>query len=207
MNFKKIGLSAAIAAATVAGGIATTAPAQAISLSFSGDGRFSNSGSSAGQLNFFDVSASNSATNGTFGNNGVADVKNYTNGFLANIGDDLSIQDITLVANGANQWKLSSTVNGFISGFKGSRVFNLTTFDLETVGSEITALIEGTFTPSAGAGIAGEFTTQRAFLRAQGTSYSVQFVPTPALIPALVGMGVAAFRKRKQEEESEQVKA
>lgn len=31
--------------------------------------------------------------------------------------------------------------------------------------------------------------------------FSIETVPTPALLPGLVGMGVAAFRKRKSEEE------
>lgn len=199
MNFKKIGLAAASAATVVAGSLAATAPAEAINLSFSGNGRFL---SGPPRVDFF-----NGVTSG-FPADGTATVGANTNSFLADGGDTLTIKDLNLVSTGSNTWSLSGPVDSFLSGFKGGRVFNLTQFDLTRDGDDSFAVIAGVLNPAAGSGLAGTLTTQRAFFQARGSTYSVQFVPTPALIPALMGMGAAAFRKRKREEEqAQEVKA
>lgn len=192
MNFKEISLKIALAATIVAGSFVATAPAEALNLSFSGSAKF-------------DAGDDPTATNGLF-DFGLADfndqqafVQQTTSSSLADIATFINLKDLTLNRVGnTNEWKLAAPVDSFITGFKDStQVFNLTKFDFNA--DTKIAQILGTFVPPGILGD-GSLTAQSSLVFSSGTSYSVQIIPTPALLPAAIGMGVAALRKKRKQE-------
>jgi hypothetical protein len=189
MNLKSIMTGAAIAATVVSASVVVSAPAQAAALNLAGSGRLEVGGTTS-TLNF-------SPFNST---GGVAiDVNTFTS---------VPVLDILLTNTGANSWSLSpSSVPGFLTGSAlGS--FTLTQFDLvrtpnvDPLLTQFDAIVKGVF--GDGSVGSGTFSTEsNGFIGAGGTAYSLNLtstpVPTPALLPGLVGLGVAALRKRKGE--------
>ncbi|MBE9138776.1 PTPA-CTERM sorting domain-containing protein [Nodosilinea sp. LEGE 07088] len=112
-----------------------------------------------------------------------------------------SISDLQLEKTSDTTWVLSGGPVVWLSGLANGIGFTLEAFDLtQNPSSSFEALISGFFTPSGLAG-SGSLTAQGGF-KLNGTSFSADItaIPTPALLPGLVGLGFAALRKRKQED-------
>ncbi|PSB18902.1 hypothetical protein C7B61_01260 [filamentous cyanobacterium CCP1] len=206
MNFKSIGLgAAALATAVSVGTMAPSAEAATIkrgdTLTFNGDVRVTQVGSDfafdfAPFANVAGVGASSDTP--PFVAPSTANIASFSapvsvlglptaplTPFLSNI----QLTDGTLASFNLESLNFSS----FISG--SSRFF-----DFDLAGKFVTAL--GQEIPAFGG-----FTAQAnhaVLLRgdAVGTTYSgdLRAVPTPALLPGLVGMGVAALRKKRKGE-------
>jgi len=202
MNLKSIGL-AAVAATTVAvGATLTSAPAQALVITPGSEINLATpsvlgagANISASGIDFFSATIPGL---GSFGQ-GVS-VTSGTGDFLnANLFSlAAQIKDLTLPGITAGQ------KTGFISGINlfpsfASVAFDLSTFNFDAVTRSAT--FDGFFRSGSDLTAAtGKFTAQSGF---NPTSYSLSIkaaaVPTPALLPGLIGMGVAAWRKRKGE--------
>jgi hypothetical protein len=193
MNLKSLMTGAAIAATVVSASVVSSASAQAAALEFGGGKvRLESGVPGAGQstLNF-------SKNPGGFTTPGGTAVDGDFNEF--------PIKDIVLSNLSPVSWSLAAPVNNFLTGTPlGS--FNLTKFVLtqenDPGGPFFKGIISGLF--SNGNLGSGSFSSQSVnFLGNGGASYSVTLnstpVPTPALLPGLVGLGVAALRKRKGE--------
>lgn len=121
------------------------------------------------------------------------------------------IRDIGLVAtSNSNIFTLASPIANFLTGvdiptglFSRDPVsFDLASFTFNRALGRAT--FGGTFF-SNGFSIAGsgEFETIRNLGSSfQNYSFRFQAIPTPALLPGLIGMGIAAVRKRKSEQEA-----
>lgn len=126
-------------------------------------------------------------------------------------GTTFSINNLSLLRTGDSVWELSDGPVAWLSGLDNGVGFTVERFDLFRLGSgNFEASIIGFFTPSGLAGDGG-LTSQGnlAFTgnpMVPGATFSggVTAVPTPALLPGLVGLGVAAFRKRNGQDSSEQ---
>lgn len=188
MNFNKFGLSAAVMVSAMAGTVATAVPAHALNLAFAGGAQFNQT---TGQFDFFGGS-----TPGT----GTALVTPTTSSSVAAVGSFITLQDLQLTTSGTIRSLASTPLTSFISGLKDGQTFDLQTFDFNVDTQK--AIIAGFFRPSDESG-PGTLTTQELVFE-DGSSYSVQIVPTPAaVLPGLLGMGAAAFRKKKQEDAGE----
>ncbi|PSN14653.1 hypothetical protein C7293_10615 [filamentous cyanobacterium CCT1] len=121
-------------------------------------------------------------------------------------GSTFSIADLALVRTTATTWALSGAPVSWLSGLADGIGFTLETFDLtQNPTGTFEAIIAGFFTPSSLSGD-GSLTSQGRFTFVNGSSFSadVTAIPTPALLPGLVGLGVAAFRKRNEQDTSDQ---
>lgn len=200
ISSKVLGLSAV----AVCSAVAVSAPAQAASiagqtLSFNGSVRLETPGAATSLLNF------SSFDDTTFGTATVADAANDVFGLG---GEAFSIGDLTLTNTSATTWELTTgSVTNWLSGLPNGLGFTLEQFVLESVSVTAgpatvplyVAFISGFFTPS-GLGGDGSLTSQGSLVFSTGSSFSADItaVPTPALLPGLVGLGVAALRKREQ---------
>ncbi len=198
MNLKSIGL-AAVAATTVAvGATLTSAPAQALVITPGSEINLATPGigiPSAGA----NISATGIDFFGGFFNQGVS-VTSGTGDFAGSNFFSIfaQIKDLTLPSITAAQ------KTGFISGINLFPSFAPVAFDLSTFNFNAvtrTATFDGFFRSGGDLTAAtGTFTAQPGF---NPSSYSLSIkaaaVPTPALLPGLIGMGIAAWRKRKGE--------
>ena len=218
MNFHAITWRTAIATAMVAGSaVLMSAPAQALSIASGSVLNFGGSVSISGDSSNhkFDFLAAGLPTDP--GIPGDIDLGLST----------LSFAGVTEVPGGAKITDLATSVAGggfstapivpFLTGLKltsGEVVsFNLNSF------SDFTAIIDGgkdDFGITGGT-ISGFFSSAtgsvlgRGILTAQFTrpvftgvttySASIEAIPTPALLPGVIGMGIAAIRKRKAKQE------
>lgn len=220
MNFKKIGLSAAIAAAMIGGGIAATAPAEAatitkgsvLALKNNNNGGFQETMPS-GDLKFNFFGARSPGINPALNNQGLRN-NGSTGSFLGtNTSPITRIQDLVLAKTlNPTQFK-SGTVPNFLTGIdiagNSNFKFDLDFFTFDAVTGK--GRFKGTF--SDGVVGLGNF-NKLAPIAGPGTNFAynldITAVPTPALLPGLIGMGVAALRKRKgeaSEAETAEVKA
>lgn len=202
MNFKSLSLSAMLAGTATA--IVVVAPAQAASISgetlgFVGDAELVDSDVAIGglsQLNFFEFGSSGSGIEAIIGRT--------SSGVFGAAGSGFSVGDLALKKTGTDTWELSGgAVGNWLSGLDNGLNFELNTFNLKKINSFFAADIEGIFRPANLDGTGG-FTSQGE-LEFDGTTFSANItageeIPTPALLPGLVGMGVAALRRRKSEE-------
>lgn len=205
MNLKAIGTTLAVTA-TVAGAIFAASPADAITLtgentlSLSGRARF-NTGT--GRLNFREPGAIN---NGYGTNIGIATVAaGSTGSFESFIGDSAILKDFTLAVDGVNKWKFTGLLSNFIDVNAGAIQVDLFEFALERrAGNDWIATVSGTLNGLDADGIFDP-TEDGLFTQNPGSSYTfdIEAVPTPAMIPGLIGMGLAALRKRKDESSTE----
>lgn len=195
-------------------GVATSSPAQAFTLT--GDNTLALSGrvrfnTSTGVLDF------RSDPGGTFNTpTGTAAVTTSSSDrFETLIGQLATLQDIKLTNTAANLWEYQlSPLNNFIS--VGSVAVQLSTFRLvRNPGNDWLASMTGMF-QDTGLPAFGEFdplqdnTVGRIGFtnvasNSNGSSYSfdVEEVPTPALLPGMVGLGVAALRRKNDESAEE----
>ena len=212
MDFKQIGINTAVASTIVAGSVIVASPAKAVSvipplspgdfLSIRGDARFEDNLEGSDVFNFFELANPTIGYGSSIGQGRIGIATTPVFGAYDSI---LNLKDLNLTQTSASTWKLdSSPLDGFITNLSDSRKFNLENFDLTKDGSgNFTAKILGHFDPPGIEGFGnGNFTTQAATLNFNGTTYSLDItaVPTPALLPGLIGMGVAAVRKKKQKE-------
>ena len=228
MNFKKIGLSAAIAAATIAAGLATTAPAEAALIKGSTvtlknniqGGALKIDPTNTGGIKFDFFGARNAQAQPIAANQGVT-VVSGTGDFLATNSNPIArIKDLNLASTlNPNLFKLGALSN-FLTGLDAKPSITNLNFDLASfVYNKSTGIgrFKGTFT--GGQVGLGTFTLGSAILKPVGSpavlndfnySLSLTAVPTPALLPGLLGLGAAALRKRKgeaAEAETAEVKA
>lgn len=191
-----------MAGATTAA-VVIAAPAQAASIGgetllFGGVARLENEGVVNGgfsQLDFRPYDNSPAQGIGTI-------LDSFTNFGSGNF----KIGDLNLQKTGATTWALASgPVTDWLTELDNGVEFTLSSFNLEKdTDDSFDATIEGLFTPANLDGT-GAFSAQGGLSFSPGTSFSAnitagQEVPTPALLPGLLGVGIAALRKRKSEE-------
>jgi hypothetical protein len=208
MNLKSIGTSFAVAATVVAGTMLAASSAYALSigeagdeLSISGRARF-NTGT--GDLDFAELVLGSPVFTTPTGEGTVA--AGSTGEFAAFVGKSVVLKDFSLASVGANKWSFAGSLSEFINVDSDAIKFDLFTFDLERgAGGDWIASLTGQF--QGGLSGIGEFdpVNNRNFVRGSGTPYTLDItaVPTPAMIPGLIGMGLAALRKRKDESSAE----
>jgi uncharacterized protein YjbI with pentapeptide repeats len=115
------------------------------------------------------------------------------------------IQDLALIAGGPGLFTISGPINNFITGVNlGSAPFSNVDFNLTSFiwnSSTGDADLTGVFVSGSDSIQAvGRFTSQlSAANNLSSYSLSITAVPTPALLPGLIGMGVAALRRKKDE--------
>lgn len=213
MKFNSFSFSAAVVTAVVAGSALTTSPAQAFdiysrTLSFGAGKAAMNGNNSVTTLDFFDKTAGAGTPTGT------AFIAIGSDSEFGAVLKELTFKDLSLEKTSITTWSLfGGQVNDFISGMDNGIKFTLTAFNLTKSTNGFLADIDGFFTappkfPSVAA--AGGLSTQSGLTKLvftgsdlietkSGSSFSgdITAVPTPALLPGLLGLGVAALRKRK----------
>ena len=206
MNLKFFALSLVAVTGIVSGSFLVSAPAEAITI---GGGSILDLGGRAkfdettGILDF-----KTGGANGTYGTpTGNATLISFSDVFGAE-GSGAELKDLTLVANGTKRWKLNDSVSQFISLSNGIK-FRLDSFDLAFTNKEWLASLTGEFDEGVDNSIGGfgifdpnsdaDFANKK---KNSGSAYSleVEAVPTPALLPGLIGIGLTALRKRSQSE-------
>jgi hypothetical protein len=110
------------------------------------------------------------------------------------------IKDLTLTKVGAF-WQYINPL-GFDWFSAGGSTYKLTSFKLDAF---YDAAIEGVFTPDNLPSVDGLFTSQPRMATLRGTVFSSDFevgkgqpIPTPALLPGLIGLGATIVRKKRQ---------
>ena len=195
MNFKSIGIKTATLAVGAVVASTAVSPAQAAGI--------------RGTLNFTEVGGplvnSVSATNVDFNNSfGISKVDGSSSGSFASlVGKKITILNDINVANFPGNLDFLSVDSG--------PLFVLTDlldaeFRQRDGRGTFEANVRGFFTD----GTSSMPVSSRSFFIAVNTvgggnnrdniDFSIETVPTPALLPGLIGMGVAALRKRKSEE-------
>ena len=220
MNLKSIGLSAAIATTAIAGSSFATSPAQAASLTgvlnFFGGVSFDKV-SNPTKLTFLDADPKAPGIN--FKVDGSTTTLAFNTPQLNQVTGDGKIVPSVINLTGGVGGPYTSWLTGLNVGGKVLS-FDLTSFTLGTptiasLGGGFSkyvydsSLVGKFFIDSKEFVGLGAFSTQFVLNaedanKPNGTSYSGTLVavpvPTPALLPALLGLGVAALRKRKSEE-------
>jgi len=227
MNFKSIGFKAAVATAVVAGSAISMAPAEAGNLfpgAFNLEGK-SSINVNAPTSNPFTISFSKNFSIA----NGVGSSEPAPSGvFENNLTGTPVVGSLTLKQVGAtNEYKITSGLLSFVTGLKQETkdiVLDLTSGSLFGsitdqnnyffIGSTIDPLMgKLAFAGNPSSAFAGVridvFQSLHTYHLKHGPSFTiarnhaeigVQSIPTPALLPGLIGLGVAALRKRKSEE-------
>ena len=201
MNLKSIVTGAAIAATLVAGCVATTAPAHAGNLEFGGTARVKQANVAIGANSIFDFSGFNP---GTFVGTGTGTVILGSDPIFGVAGSSITLKDFQIQKTSATTWTLLAPVNDFITGL-ASGTYTLNTFNLTrgSVGplTVFAADYTGVFNNNLPGGIGTLVSGNLALNNGNGFSSTVTGppIPTPALLPGLMGLGVAALRKRKGE--------
>ena len=185
MNFKTLGISAIMATSVVAGTVAMTAPAQASTLNFAGSNKLTDLTLTTAKLDFINVNTT-LFTDAMFGGPAIFGAP----------GQPLTLSTLNLTKN-LSGYSLTGSPVSWISGLLGGRTFSLTSFDLSDAGAGSFA---GFYTPDVDGPANAVYTTQGGF-KSVGASFSatVTAVPTPALLPGLIALGVGVLRKRKSE--------
>lgn len=191
---------------------AVASPAQALNLIDSdlvinGNARLE-IGASTSKLNFANYSSGNGSFTLELGTTG-----RFSDFFS---GANLVVKDLILNNDSPTSWSFNGSIPEFLVLDKGGSnkvTFELTQFTLEKVilgfggpywlgsfGGLFTDLLDGEVAFSQD----GLFSSQgKNFPKSIGTSFSADVeavpVPTPALLPGLIGLGLGALRKRKTE--------
>ncbi len=210
MNFKKIGLGLAATAAMTTGMVLAEKPAQALNLNLGNkflglDGSVTIFREGA---DLYDFSFSNI----------IIDSNSDSPPFK--LGDAVTIASLSNISEAGSPF---GPIAGFITDIEltdGEIVsFDLTNLSLDVTQNRNTnyaLTFEGNFLRASGDVFGfGSITSQFAGNLTVGSTVTrnlsgdITAVPTPALLPGLVGMGLAALRKRKEEgaEQPEEVKA
>lgn len=193
-----------LSAVAVCSAVVVSAPAQAASiagqtLSFTGSVRLETPGADTSLLNFSSFGDTN------FGTATVADASADVFGLG---GATFGVTDLMLTNTSATTWELATgPVTNWLSGLSNGLGFTLEQFVLENVNVSAgpatvplyVAFVSGFFTPSGLDG-SGSLTSQGRLVLGSGSSFSADItaVPTPALLPGLLGLGAMALRKRGQ---------
>jgi MYXO-CTERM domain-containing protein len=217
MNFKRIGLNVAMAATVAAGAAMTAEPVQAgglkgydlysVTLNFRGNASFNET---SAFLDFEDEEAK------------IAKVTNPRQRDIdafGSAGKKFSIADLQLtpIAGTTDTWTLSAPKDNFLTGLENGISFRLDTFSLirEKVEGGLrfyNASLTGTFFSSRFSdGVetkAGNIFQTQIGIDGDGNYVgAVSTIPTPGLLPGLLGLGAAALRRRKGEESEETAEA
>lgn len=215
MNLKTIGCSTLAVAAALTTATINTVPAQAAAITAGSVLNLSSPGVTGGgvklispnTLDFF--SLTNPVNGNTSGQRTSVDAStgSFQNANVFSLVLPLpQIQDLGLTATANPNIFTQGVFSNFITGVDiandsggvDSVSFDLTSFTYNKTTGD--ALFSGVF-KSGTFSIAGEgrFTSQLELTGAAPSSYSMSItaVPTPALLPGLIGLGVAAMRKRK----------
>jgi len=201
MNLKSIVTGAAIAATLVAGCVATTAPAHAGNLEFGGTARVKQANVAIGANSIFDFSGFDV---GPLVGTGTGTVLVGSDPIFGVAGSLITLKDFQIQKTSATTWTLLAPVNDFITGL-ASGTYTLNTFNLTrgSVGplTVFAADYTGVFNNNLPGGIGTLVSGNLALNNGNGFSSTVTGppIPTPALLPGLMGLGVAALRKRKGE--------
>lgn len=181
MNLTKIGLNVAITVATVAGMGMAVSPVEAISLGSTVRFNLDNEVKTFSGDGFELIDNQVTVTDAT----GSLALYDDTQAFFANF---------SLAALTGDPYKLftlSKTGQSNIDFFATSAI--RTDFEAD---DEFEALIKGYFNDgTSGVGSAGVFTLRKGI----GGDAEFEAIPTPALLPGLIGMGLAVLRKRKRD--------
>ncbi|MBD2109826.1 PTPA-CTERM sorting domain-containing protein [Nodosilinea sp. FACHB-13] len=214
MSFKAFISSTAIAGTVITGTMVVSAPAEAATIVGGSTLNLSNTDIIGGgvkrvgnNLDFF--SFTNPFTGNTSGQfTGVsASTGSFTNSNITSLIPPLPrIQDLVLVASGPNLFTISGPIANFITGVNlGSAPFSNVNFNLTSFvwnSSTGSADLAGIFVSGSDSIAArGLFTSQLNSVNPSSYSLSITAVPTPALLPGIIGMGVAALRRRREEAE------
>jgi hypothetical protein len=133
---------------------------------------------------------------------------------IGNYNQQFTIRDLQLTKTGAKTWTLATLLgdlNQLGGGLATNTWFNtanisyaLTGFDLKQADDgDFDAVISGIFSPDGLGTQDGTFSSQFR-LSSKKTSYSADItaVPTPMLLPGLIGMGISLVRKRRTQASS-----
>jgi hypothetical protein len=222
MNFNTCGLKATMTAAVVAGTMAIgSMSAQAAivggsTLSVTGNAKLVNANVAVGGNSTLDflqggdtltsiLFQENTSTD-SFGPAGLAGIASGA------IGTYVDTKDLTLKKTSADHWELQGPVADFIRRGTGASgyAYNLDSFILEkvTLLGNVFYLASSTgsffdYTDGTSIGAGGPFSSQTNKFVLSGTSISGDItadntVPTPALLPGLIGLGMTAMRKKRQ---------
>jgi hypothetical protein len=220
MSFKAFISSTAIAGTLITGTMVVSAPAEAATivagsvLNLSNPDVFGGGVRRVGNtLDFYSLSFTNPFTGNRFYLGQRVNVSDSTGSFedsnIASLFPPLpTIDDLALVATGNPVlFAISGPITGFIEGvnladgFPPSSVrFDLTSFIWNSTTGD--ADLRGVFVSGSDSIAAvGRFTSQLSGANPSSYSLSIEAVPTPALLPGLIGMGIAALRRKKEEAE------
>jgi len=216
MNLKSISFGAAVATAVVSSATLASAPAQAFdlyskTLSFSGRASLYQTTTTTDDPKNFILDFFSPGESGTPGGTGT--ISSNDSGDQAVFGPDgkkITLLDVILHKDSNDSWSLlGGPVVDFITGLNNNIKFTLTAFNLtRQKDTNFSAGIDGFFTaPPKFSNVPivqdNNFTVFGRKLMSQktGSLYGAELtsIPTPALLPGLVGMGLAAWRKRKGE--------
>ena len=119
-------------------------------------------------------------------------------GSFAGVSGEAPIQNLSLTALGGTLFS-SGPVANFITNIGAGISFDLTNFIYNN--ADGSATFNGFFKSGADsiAANGGLFTSQLAVKNPTTYSASIAAIPTPALLPGLIGLGMGMIRKRKKE--------
>ena len=199
MNLKSVGFGAAIAATVSVGAISTATPANALTVQ-PGDVLNFNASSSLTDVGIGSIAQLQFAGNEAVVTTPSAPVFGVAAPPFASA-QTFTIGNLNLRRTAANTWQLEGgTVPNWLTGLANGVQYTLESMTLNQVGGDLLGSYAGFFTPPvSGVPGFGSLTTQGNFTIGSSFSSTVTAVPTPALLPGLLGFGVAAFRRRKGE--------
>ncbi|NJM47020.1 MAG: PTPA-CTERM sorting domain-containing protein [Alkalinema sp. RU_4_3] len=126
---------------------------------------------------------------------------------IGSYNQQFTLSDIPL-AKTATGWSLTGGALNWIKADAGLGFqYTLTAFDLTKTLTGFEAMVDGIFTNTSPNEVIntvdGFFSSQKKLASLKGTSFSADLtagttsVPTPALLPGLIGLGLSVARKRK----------
>lgn len=213
MSFKTLVSGATVAGALASITLVASAPAEAAAISVGSTIQFGNVSNGTVSFNPTTGSLDFNAPPGLLGSQRIE--SGSGTGDFEGVGRRALISDLSLDNIGEGIYTLSSPVDNFItrinlppllSGFNDVQ-FQLTEFVFDANSGSTTSLRgffvrDGHKTPAL-----GRFTSQVDFQNPSTWSMSTRAVPTPALLPGLVGMGIAALRRKSDQEVTEEADA
>jgi len=120
---------------------------------------------------------------------------------------DLDFTNVYSAMAPLRKWTLAGGPISEFFKFKDGVTFTLNSFILkERLNDEGKKIVSGDYTGvfldqgNQFPGFDGSFSLEKNFAKGDAIASSITPIPTPMLLPGLIGMGVAALRKRKSEE-------
>ena len=194
MNLKTISFNAVVAATVVVGAATSVSPAHALSFSTSGTTTFVNPGGNSTTINLSPSLLSGSEfTPGTLGTNvsglavnGLAPTFAATSNALSNFLTGFQFKGVNAVLNlnaGTGLVKIFSSPNALVASLSPAL-----TGEIRSTSGSLLGTTSGLFSASR--------TNGNGFYSYSGNAVAI---PTPALLPGLVAMGIGIMRKRQAE--------